>query len=93
MRTTLPQSDAEILDEIVESRDGDLPPAVARSLLKLKFSRAAVGRIRTLLRKNTAGTIRSEEQAALERYLRVGQLLDLLHAKSHLSLSRAKQGR
>jgi hypothetical protein len=93
MRTTLPESDAEILNEIVESRDGDLPPAVARSLLKWRFSRAAVGRIRTLLRKNNAGTLSADEQAALERYLRIGQLLDLLHAKSHLSLSRAKQGR
>jgi hypothetical protein len=93
MRTTMPESDADILDEILNSDDGPLPAAAARSFLNLKFSRAATERIRKLLRKNNAGTILAKEKAALERYLRVGQFLDLLHAKAHLTLSPAKKGR
>ena len=43
-------------------------------------------RIRQLLQKNNRGTISAAERLTLEKYLRVGQLLDLLHAKAKLSL-------
>jgi hypothetical protein len=40
--------------------------------------------MRQLPRKNNRGTISAEERVALERYLRVGRLLDLLHANARL---------
>jgi hypothetical protein len=92
MRNGLPVTEADVLDELLTSRESALSRAEARSLLKLRFSRAATERIRKLLRKNNAGTIRSEERRALDNYLRVGQFLDLLHAKAHLTLSTGGKG-
>jgi hypothetical protein len=58
-------------------------------LLELKFRAAATRRVRRLLEKNNRGTITAQERVMLEKYLRVGQFLDLLHAKAKLSLQQA----
>jgi hypothetical protein len=58
----------------------------AKSLLQLAFSKNATRRIRQLLQKNNKGTISAAERITLDRYLRVGQFLDLLQAKARLSL-------
>jgi len=47
-------------------------------------------RIRELLQKNSAGTITAAEKADLEKYMRVGQFLDLMQAKARLSLRHNK---
>lgn len=41
-----------------------------------------------LAQKNQAGELTPEEQAELHCYLRVGNLLDLLHSKARLSMKR-----
>ena len=86
MRNRLPTTEADVFDEILASRKSAFSRAEARSFLKLRFSRTATDRIRKLLRKNNSGTIRAEERRALDNYLRVGQFLDLLHAKAQLAL-------
>ncbi len=58
-------------------------------MLALKFDAATTKRIRRLLKKNNNGTIAARERLVLEKYLRVGQFLDLLHAKAKLSLQQA----
>ena len=89
----MPITEADILDEIIASKTATLSPAEARSFLKLRFKRTATDRIRQLLRKNNAGTIQGHELAALDNYLRVGQFLDLLHAKARLSLAHHAEDR
>lgn len=79
-------SEADILTKVVGPKKADLSPEAARSFLGLRFDSATTKRIRQLLRKNNRGTISSPERLTLEKYLRVGQLLDLLHAKAKLSL-------
>jgi len=64
----------------------DFSREAARAILCLRFDRDSTKRVRQLLRKNNRGTITAEERVELERYLRVGQLLDLLQAKAHLRL-------
>lgn len=93
MRNGLPTTEADVFDEILVSRESALSRAEARSLLKLRFSPTATERIRKLLRKNNSGTIRAAERRALDNYLRVGQFLDLLHAKAHLALDSGGKGR
>jgi hypothetical protein len=66
----------------------DLTPAMARSVLKLRFDSETTKLIRQLLRKNNRGKISAEERIALEEYVKVGKLLDLLHAKARLALRR-----
>jgi hypothetical protein len=82
--------EAEILERIISPQKLDWSPEVARSMLNLKFDAASTRRIRQLLNKNNRGVISAEERLVLERYMRVGQLLDLLHAKSRFCLSQAQ---
>jgi hypothetical protein len=82
-------TEADILEEIVAPDQSNLSPEAARSLLALRFTKQATQRIRRLLRKNNQGTITATERLTLERFLRVGQFLDLVQAKARLSLQRA----
>jgi len=79
-------TDADILCHVVSPDRGDLEPAAAHAVLKLHFDETATERIRVLLRRNQEGSLSGQEQDELQKYLRVGQFLDLLHAKAHLAL-------
>src|SRR5437879_4923926 len=81
-------SEAEILAEVIGPDRPKLTRETAESLLSLTFSPVATKHIRRLLQKNNRGTITAEERVVLEKYLRVGQFLDLLHATARLSLER-----
>ena len=81
-------TEADILEELVAPTEADLPPDSARALLRFKFPAATLRTIRRLLRENNRGTIDAPDRVLLERYLRVGQMLDLLHAKARLSLNK-----
>ncbi|MCI0376414.1 MAG: hypothetical protein L0215_02280 [Gemmataceae bacterium] len=78
MPTTASLTEADILEKVVANLSSD----EARSLLNVRYDQQTLKEIRQLLRKNNRGSITSQERLALEKYLRVGQFLDLLHAKS-----------
>jgi hypothetical protein len=82
-------TEADILEDLVAQDQPGLCADVARSILELKFSKKATGQIRQLLRKNNLGTITAQERVALEKYLRVGQFLDIWQAKAKLSLKQS----
>jgi hypothetical protein len=82
MATAATISEADILEEVLSGTS--LHPDAARSVLCFKFKPKTTRRIRTLLQKNNRGAISAEERIALEKYLRVGQFLDLLRAKAEL---------
>jgi hypothetical protein len=90
MRSRTLNTEAEILADIINPEKGELSRAAAESVLDLRFSRGTEARIRTLLRANNAGRISDQERTELERFLRVGQLIDLLQAKARASLDEAK---
>lgn len=80
-------TEADILSEVIEPADATLSESAARALLTLRFSDATAARIRELLQKNNAGTLSAAQQANLEKYIRVGQFLDLVQAKARVSLA------
>ena len=80
-------SEADILDRMIRADEDDMPPAAAQALLLLKFDAEAARTIDRLLRANSAGSISTEDRLLLDRYLRVGQLIDLVQAKARLSLA------
>lgn len=87
MESTLaPITEADILAQIVSPEEPDLPAEVARAILRLGFRGTALTKMRELLDKNNRGLLDAPEQAAMEKYLRVGQFLDLMQAKARLSL-------
>ena len=77
-------TEADILTEVVGHDDPTLRAEAARSLLDLRFSERATLRMRELLDRNNKGTITATEAAELEKYQRVGLLLDLLQAKARV---------
>lgn len=86
MKTATTPSEADILAQIVAPGVATLSTGIAREFLNFKFDRKTTQKIRRLLAKNNRGTITAEERVALDKYLRVGQFLDLVHAKARLSL-------
>jgi hypothetical protein len=83
-------SEADILTELIHPNQPGLPPEFARIILDLKFSPVALGRMNELAEKNRLGTLTDAERGDLEKYLRVGNFLNLLQAKARLSLKDAE---
>jgi hypothetical protein len=79
-------TEADILSEVVSPNRPGISPEFARSILELRFSDKASKRIRRLLEKNNKGSISEAERSELDKFLRVGQFLDLMQAKATLSL-------
>jgi hypothetical protein len=79
-------TEADILSEVVAPDQPGISAEFARTILDLHFTDKANKQIRKLLEKNNKGTISESERAVLEKYLRVGQFLDLMQAKARLSL-------
>jgi len=81
-------TEGEILERIIVQSQGKLTPGAARSLLELQFPARETAHIRKLLRRNNAGTISPSERSTLDKYLRIGQLLDLVHARARSALAK-----
>lgn len=80
-------TEADILAAVVAAEEGDLPAEAAQSLLGLHFRRLAVERMNELAERNRRGELTEAEQAELEKYLRVGEFLNLIQAKARHSLA------
>jgi hypothetical protein len=79
-------TEADILSEVIAPGEPTMSQEFARAVLSVRFNEGATSRIRELLQRNNAGTITVEEKGDLQKYLRVGQFLDLMQAKARLSL-------
>jgi hypothetical protein len=89
MPSTSAITEADILSKVVSPDRPGISLELARSILELRFSDRADKRIRQLLGKNNQGTISEAERAELDKFLRVGQFLDLMKAKANLSLQQS----
>lgn len=88
MRKTNPITDASILSDLVGLEPVDLTPEAARALLKLKFGPKSKRTMERLLRANSSGSISADDRLLLEKYLRIGKLVDLVQAKARVALHR-----
>jgi hypothetical protein len=79
-------SEFEILCDVISPRRADLTPDVARSILEWKFSARSVAKMNRLAERNRLGKITESEREELERFLRVGSLVNLAQAKARRSL-------
>jgi hypothetical protein len=77
-----PITEADILAHVIAPDQPGLPPESARAILALKFDQAALERMNDLAEKNRADTLSEAERVEMEKYLRVGQFLNLLQAKA-----------
>jgi hypothetical protein len=81
-----PITEADILSHVISPDQPGLPPESARAILELKFDQTALERMNDLAEKNRAGALSETERMEMEKYLRVGQFLNLLQAKARVSL-------
>jgi hypothetical protein len=79
-------TEADILAQIIAPDKPGLEAETARAILRLQFNNRARERIRQLLDANNRRDISDDEQAELQKYLRVGQFIDLMQAKARWSL-------
>jgi hypothetical protein len=83
-------TEADILQRIIEPEEGDLSPHAARVLLSWRFTAADKRRMTQLSNKGSAGKLNADERRELEGYLLLGHLLAIAHSKARQSLHRRK---
>ena len=75
-------SEVTILARILGNEDGELPPAMARYILRLGFSAGDKARMHDLATRNQEDTLSSTEVEELCAYAKAGTLLSLLQSKA-----------
>jgi hypothetical protein len=82
-----PTTETEILEKVLEPNATAMSADAAKALLRFRFDESAIARINELAEKNRQGTLTPTERLLLERYQRVGNFLNLIHAKARCALS------
>ncbi len=88
--TAIAGEEAGILKRLLRP-DEKLPHAAARAFLQFDFDESDRRRMHELATKNQQDELTEEEELQLLSYLRVGLLLDLIHAKARRSLSASRR--
>lgn len=83
-------SQAAILGRLLKAAKDHLSPAAARYLLSLQFDEKEKSRMHALAVRNQDGALTPAETEELHNYLKVGDLLALLHSIARRSLKRRK---
>jgi hypothetical protein len=81
-------SEAAILNRVLEPEIDDLSPETAQYILRLDFRKQDLERMDVLAAKARAGTLKEEERAETENYEHVGHMLALMQSKARRSLNR-----
>ncbi len=79
-------TEAHILEQVVMSDQAGMSPESARAILDLRFDPSALSRMNELAEKNRQGTLTESERQEMDKYLRVGNFLNLMQAKARLPL-------
>ena len=75
-------TEGEILSHALETIDQTHWNQLAHLFNELKLPERDLDRVDQLLKKNSLGAITDPERAELEKYLRVGNFLDLMKARA-----------
>jgi hypothetical protein len=76
-------TEAAILGRLIQSRT-EMDSHVARYLLSLDFEPDDVDRMNLLAERAREGALSAEEEAELDSYLHVGNLLTIMQSKSRV---------
>ena len=91
MATVSPSFEADLLARVIKPDDAELSPQAAKFILTMTFTETDRREMDILANKARQGTLSSEEQAAIDSYERIGNLLSLLKSKARLSLQRPSE--
>lgn len=87
--SALPATELDVFTQVIGPDETPLSEELSRSLLAMRFTAEAEANIRSLLDKNNRGQLSTTEREALDRYLRVGQFIDLLQAQARIRLQQS----
>ncbi len=79
---------ALIWKHVIKPEKDNLTPDTARYILKMDFRESDQKRMEKLSAKAQKGTLTTTEQAELEEYIRVGDLLAIMQSKARRSLKK-----
>jgi hypothetical protein len=86
-RIDIPTGSASaILSRVIRPEEGDLTLAAAEGFLELGFDDPDLARIQELLAKNQEGQCTKAELEELDNFIRVSDLLTLIHLKARKAL-------
>ena len=85
---TFPNTEADILERIIQPGSGNLSADVARAILSWRFTEDDRNRMMELSDKASEGAIDPQERRELDGYLLMGHLLAIAHSKARQSLQR-----
>lgn len=88
MQAITTSGEAMIWSRVLALENNGLSPEAARSLLEIRFGEQDRVRMKELAEKNQEGLLTQAEQQELEGYVKVGDVLSLLHLKARRSLQR-----
>jgi hypothetical protein len=81
-------TEGAIWSRLLQPRSGTLPQAAARGILTIGFPDDDKARMHELAQRNGEGTLSPSEREELHTYIRVADVLALLHAKARRSLKK-----
>jgi hypothetical protein len=87
-RTAAPIGTA-MLEQLADLDAGDISAETARKFLKITFDPSHRQRVRHLSEKARKGTLLAAEQVELDEFIRVADLLAILHSKARQALKHA----
>jgi hypothetical protein len=88
---TPPNTEATILARLIQIGQEELPRGAAEYLLSIRFSDRDIARMNELSESARLGKLSGGEQAELDSYLHVGNLLAVMQSKGRRALQRSAQ--
>ena len=86
-----PNTEAAILARLIQIGQEELSPGAAEYLLSIRFDDRDTARMNELSEVARQGKLTREEQAELDSYLHVGNLLAVMQSKARRALRRPAQ--
>ncbi|MGD0360143.1 MAG: hypothetical protein ABSC93_04705 [Bryobacteraceae bacterium] len=86
-----PNTEAAILARLIQIGQDELPRGAAEYLLSIRFGNHDIARMNELSELARQGKLTSEEQAELDSYIHVGNLLAVMQSKGRRALGRSTQ--
>lgn len=80
--------EGKIWTRLIQPGNGTFRKAAAQAILAVNFTDAEKARMHDLAERNGAGKLSPSEKAELEGYIRVANVLALLHARARRSLKK-----
>lgn len=85
---TSPNTEAAILARAIQLGEDELSPGAARYLLSIRFDEHDVARMNELSESARQGKLTGQEEAELDSYIHVSNLLAVMQSKGRRALQR-----